>query len=192
MYPRHRSERTQDGSIIDELLLLASVRKVDDVEPRPLDTEAIVFNVLQRLADLTESHKADIVLPDIWPIAWGYAPWIEEVWANYISNAVKYGGSPPRVELGATVASIDEKDDDVPNVIRFWVKDNGDGLSEEQRARLFIPFERLEQVRVKGYGLGLSIVQRIMEKLGGASGVESSGCPGEGSLFYFELLEADI
>jgi len=180
------------ASIIDELLLLASVRKVDDVEPRPLDTEAIVFDVLQRLADLTESHKADIVLPDIWPIAWGYAPWIEEVWANYISNAVKYGGSPPRVELGATVASIDEKDDDVPNVIRFWVKDNGDGLSEEQRARLFIPFERLEQVRVKGYGLGLSIVQRIMEKLGGASGVESSGCPGEGSLFYFELLEADI
>jgi len=180
------------GSIIDELLLLASVRKVDEVAHMPLDTESIVLDVLQRLADLTESRKADIVLPDIWPIAWGYAPWVEEVWANYISNAIKYGGSPPRVEVGATVIRIDENDEDVPNVIRFWVKDNGDGLSEQQRARLFIPFERLEQVRVKGYGLGLSIVQRIMEKLGGASGIESSGCPGEGSLFYFELLEADI
>ncbi|MCD6287298.1 MAG: PAS domain-containing protein [Anaerolineae bacterium] len=180
------------GSIIDELLLLASVRKVDEVAPTPLDTEAIVFDVLQRLADLTESHNADIVLPDIWPIAWGYAPWVEEVWANYLSNAIKYGGSPPRVELGATVTSIDGNGDDVPRVIRFWVKDNGDGLSEAQRARLFIPFERLEQVRAKGYGLGLSIVQRIMEKLGGAWGVESTGCSGEGSLFYFELLEADI
>jgi len=180
------------GSIIDELLLLASVRKVDEVARTPLDTEAIVFDVLQRLADLRESLKAEVVLPDIWPIAWGYAPWVEEVWANYISNAMKYGGSPPRVELGATVTSVDDNDDDVPNVIRFWVKDNGDGLSEAQRARLFIPFERLEPVRVKGYGLGLSIVQRIMEKLGGASGVESSGCPGEGSLFYFELLEADL
>jgi len=180
------------GSIIDELLLLASVRKVDEVPRTPIDTQAIVFDVLQRLADLIESYNADIVLPDIWPIAWGYAPWVEEVWVNYISNAIKYGGSPPRVEIGATVFRIDENDDDVPNVIRFWVKDNGDGLSEQQRARLFIPFERLEQVRAKGYGLGLSIVQRIMEKLGGASGIESSGCPGEGSLFYFELLEADI
>jgi len=180
------------GSIIDELLLLASVRKVDEVARTPLDMEAIVFDVLQRLADVTESHEAEFVLPAVWPIAWGYAPWVEEVWANYISNAVKYGGSPPRVELGATVISTDENDANAPNVIRFWVKDNGDGLSEHQRARLFIPFERLEQPRVKGYGLGLSIVQRITEKLGGASGVESSDGPGGGSLFYFELPEADI
>lgn len=179
------------SSIIDELLLLASVRKVDDVERTPLDMEAIVRDVLQRLADLVESRNVEIVLPDIWPIAWGYAPWVEEVWANYISNAIKYGGTPPRVELGATVINIDG-DGEAPNIVRFWTKDNGAGLSAEQRARLFVPFERLEQVRAKGYGLGLSIVQRIMEKLGGTSGVESSKYPGHGSLFYFELPEADI
>jgi signal transduction histidine kinase len=76
-------------------------------------------------------------------------------------------------------------------MVRFWVRDNGEGLTEEQRSRLFIPFERLEQARAKGYGLGLSIVQRIMHKLGGVAGVESLPT-GEGSVFYFELPEAEI
>jgi len=178
------------SSIIDELLLLASVRKQEDVERTPMDTEAIVRDVEERLADLIEHYEAEIVGPDVWPIAWGYAPWVEEVWVNYISNAIKYGGSPPRVELGAAVLPPLRVGE--PNVVRFWVNDNGDGLSESQRARLFIPFERLEQARAQGYGLGLSIVQRIMEKLGGESGVESSGEVGAGSLFYFELPEADI
>lgn len=67
----------------------------------------------------------------------------------------------------------------------FWIRDNGPGLSAEEQARLFTPFTRLEQVQVTGHGLGLSIVQRILEKLGGQVGVESS--PGQGSRFYFTL-----
>ena len=118
-------------------------------------------------------------MPDDWPSALGYAPWIEEVWINYISNAIKYGGQPPRVELGA------EKQAD--NTVRFWVRDNGPGLSPEDQARLFTPFEQL-QVRAKGHGLGLSIVQRILEKMDGQVGVESE--EGKGSLFYFVLAGA--
>ena len=64
---------------------------------------------------------------------------------------------------------------------------NGRGLTPEQCARLFVPFERLEQARVEGHGLGLSIVQRIVTKLGGQVGVESEGVPGRGSTFYFTL-----
>jgi two-component system sensor histidine kinase/response regulator len=69
--------------------------------------------------------------------------------------------------------------------IRFWVRDNGPGLTPEEQARLFTPFTRLHQESVQGYGLGLSIVQRIVEKLGGQVGVES--VIGQGSTFSFTL-----
>jgi signal transduction histidine kinase len=73
-------------------------------------------------------------------------------------------------------------------VIRFWVRDNGLGLTAAEQARLFTPFTRLEQVRTKGHGLGLSIVRRIVEKLGGDVGVESQ--VGHGSTFFFTLAGA--
>ena len=69
--------------------------------------------------------------------------------------------------------------------MRFWVRDNGPGLTPEAQAQLFIPFTQLDQIRVKGHGLGLSIVRRIMEKLGGQVGVESE--VGRGSIFIFSL-----
>jgi two-component system, sensor histidine kinase and response regulator len=102
---------------------------------------------------------------------------VAEVWANYLSNAIKYGGDPPRAELGADLPADGR--------VRFWVRDNGPGLSPEDQARLFAPFERLHQVRAQGHGLGLSIVRRIVEKLGGEVGVESA--VGQGSTFWFTL-----
>ena len=127
-------------------------------------------------------RQAEIIIPDEWPRALGYEPWVEEVWANYISNALKYGGHPLRVELGADV----EPD----GMVRFWVRDNGDGIAEEERARLFTPFTRLDKNSDrKGHGLGLSIVKRIVEKLGGRVVVESEA--GQGSTFSFTLPSAD-
>jgi signal transduction histidine kinase len=72
-------------------------------------------------------------------------------------------------------------------MVRFWAHDNGPGIASEDRDRLFTPFTRLDQVSVKGHGLGLSIVRRIVEKLGGQVGVESEGIAGQGSIFYFTL-----
>ena len=57
--------------------------------------------------------------------------------------------------------------------------------TEEQQAQLFVPFTRLSQVRVEGHGLGLSIVRRIIDRLGGSVGVSSA--PDQGSEFYFCL-----
>jgi signal transduction histidine kinase len=169
-------------NIVDELLLLASTRK-QEVQATPLDMASIVAQVRQRLAYIVEEYQAEIIVPaaSAWPSALGYAPWIEEVWVNYISNAIKYGGRPPRVELGCDVLPSAE------TYVRFRVRDNGPGIALEDQARLFTPFTQLHQVRVEGHGLGLSIVQRIMEKLGGQVGVESSGEPGEGSTFSFIL-----
>jgi signal transduction histidine kinase len=74
--------------------------------------------------------------------------------------------------------------------VRFWIRDNGVGLTAEERSRLFAPFTQLDKIRAEGHGLGLSIVRRIIEKLGGQVGVESEGIPGQGSLFFFSLPEA--
>ena len=64
----------------------------------------IVAEARGRLLHLIEEHRGDIELPGSWPVAMGYGPWVEAVWANFISNALKYGGHPPRVELGSARA----------------------------------------------------------------------------------------
>ncbi len=165
------------NDIIEALLLLAGVRQMDDIPITDLDMGAIVAEVLQRLDLLIQEYHGQIVQPKAWPAAVGYAPWVEEVLANYISNALKYGGQPPRVELGGELLP--------DGMVRFWVRDNGAGLTPDERALLFTPFTRLGHVKAEGHGLGLSIVRRIVEKLGGAVGVESE--VGQGSVFTFTL-----
>jgi signal transduction histidine kinase len=177
------------NNIIEELMLLSGVRKTR-VEMQPLDMSGIVFEVRRRLAPLIQEYEAEISLPDAWPLALSYGPWVEEVWANFLSNAVKYGGRPPRVELGADTlpnSPVNTGEGRGGGMVRFWVHDNGDGISPQDQSRLFAPFERLSQVRIQGHGLGLSIVRRIVEKLGGQVGVESDGVPGHGSVFSFTL-----
>lgn len=164
------------SNIIDELLLLARMKNAV-VDLKPLDMAAIIAESQERLADMIKEYQPQITLPATWPTALGYAPWIEEVWVNYISNALKYGGNPLQIKLGATP----EPDGQVC----FWIQDNGQGLNPDEKAQLFTEFTRLEHVEIKGYGLGLSIVRRIIKKLGGEVGVESE--PGEGSTFYFTL-----
>lgn len=165
--------------IIHELLLLAEVRE-EDVERVPLDMAGVVAEVRKHLHHMIDEHHAEINLPDSWPVALGHAPWVEEVWVNYISNAIKYGGNPPHMELGAMAQSDGQ--------IRCWVQDDGPGISLEDQRRLFTPFTRCTQRRASGHGLGLSIVKRIVEKLGGQVGVESK--IGQGSTFYFTLPAA--
>jgi len=166
-------------NIIEELLLFASTR--EKVQTTPVDMGSVVDEVQGRLKYMIAEYKGEILIPDEWPSALGYGPWIEEVWVNYINNALKYGGKPPRVELGADPATSD-------GMVRFWVRDNGPGIPEEDQSRLFAPFTQLHQIRAKGHGLGLSIVHRIMNKLDGDVGLEST--VGQGSVFSFFLPSA--
>ncbi len=195
------------SEIINELLLLANVRQLSNIEKQPLDMAALVAAVQARLSYQIEKLQATLHLPEQWPQAVGHGPWIEGVWANYVGNALKYGGQPdtgvpPDIELGYSVLGAPADGDalaetlsrqskirNLQSKIAFWVRDNGQGLTDEEQARLFIPFERLNQAHAEGHGLGLSIVRRIIEKMGGEVGVESQ--TGAGSTFYFTLPAAE-
>lgn len=172
------TEAVRINRIINALLTLASVRNDSHFQKTTLDMATIVRETLHRLRNMTLG--AEIILPEEWPQALGYDQWIEEVWANYLSNAIKYGGESPRIELGSDILP--------DGMLRFWVKDNGAGLTPDEQTSLFIPFTRLSQSKIEGNGLGLSIVQRIIERLGGEVGLESE--KGLGSTFYFSLPPA--
>ncbi len=164
--------------IIDDLLLLSSVRAAT-VPLVPLDMSDLTSHVLRQLAPAIAQSDAAIGVPHEWPVALGHAPWVTICWTNYLSNALKYGGDSPDVQLGA---------EQIGDRVRCWVDDCGPGVPHDQRAEVFAPFKRLHGAETEGHGVGLSIVQRIVDRLGGACGVDDA--PGGGARFWFELPAA--
>ena len=166
------------GQVVEALLLLAMVSQ-QEVHLRPLDMGSVVSQAVRQLAALQARTGAQVRTPDTWPRAMGYAPWVGEVWVNLLSNAFKYGGLPPRVEVGAVAEGA---------LVRFFVRDNGRALSQEDSERVFVAFTRLQRERAEGHGLGLTTVQRIVTRLGGTVGVKPG--PQGGNVFWFTLLAA--
>jgi two-component system sensor histidine kinase/response regulator len=166
------------SQVIDELLLLAKVRRTD-ITLKPLHMARTVAEAQQRLSQMIEEYKAEISLPGHWPEVLGYSPWVEEIWVNYLSNGIQYGGQPPRLQIGATIQSNRQ--------VRFWVRDNGPGFTRDEQVHLFRLFKQPDYGEVDERRLRLSIVQHIVEKLGGQVGVESEGIPGRGAIFSFTL-----
>ncbi|MFK7921748.1 MAG: ATP-binding protein [Bacteroidia bacterium] len=165
--------------IVDELLLMASTKK-EDVEFKALNTHQLVTSAVDRLDYLIKDRSATVKVIDSFPAAMGYPAWVEEIWVNFISNALKYGGPAPQIEIDADILSDGR--------IRFWVIDNGPGVPLEKQQDLFKPLAKLDYGKTNGHGLGLSIVKRIAEKLNGEVGLFSRD--GEGARFYF-VLPAD-
>ncbi len=167
------------NDIVGALLSLAKARK-QQIMPQPVDMNAVLEEAMARVYPTAEANQAVIEVEGRLPMVMGHASWLEEAFVNYLNNAIKYGGMPPRIRVGAQ--------HDPSGRIRFWVRDNGAGLSEAELAQLFTRFERLGQQKIEGHGLGLTIVKTIVEKLGGTVAAESSGIPGKGSTFSFTLL----
>jgi signal transduction histidine kinase/ActR/RegA family two-component response regulator len=107
---------------------------------------------------------------------------LRQILLNLLANAVKYNRRAGQVTIGCEV-------DEAADRARLFVTDTGPGLSAEQQARLFIPFERLgADPDVEGSGLGLAVSQRLAHAMDGELGVDSE--PGTGSSFWIDLAVA--
>lgn len=171
---QYRGHKVAD--IVDALLHLAEVSR-GEVKREALDMGKIVVEVLDRLAPAIEARQAVVKTAQAWPVVLGQEAWVEQVWANYLSNALEHGGVRPRIELSAESEGA---------YARFWVQDDGPGVPPEEQERIFGPFVKGTSQDSRS-GLGLSIVRRIVQKLGGDVGVENVNSGG--SRFWFTLAK---
>jgi signal transduction histidine kinase len=165
--------------IIDGLLLLHGIQH-DSQDLGTVDTDVVVAAALETLAGRIADTDAVVTQAGAFPSVWGHGPWLLQVWANLIGNAIKYGGVPPAVDLSARAAS--------DGMIRFEIQDNGDGIPADDKLRIFGEFQRGDRADVEGHGLGLAIVDRIVRRLGGERGVDVAD--NGGSVFWFTVPAA--
>lgn len=166
---------------LDALIMFARARESEEVECTSVDMHQLVHNVKDQLIYMLNQHRATVTIQDDIPHAYGHAPWIESIWINYLTNAIKYGGVPPSIEIGGVRQSDD--------TVYYWVKDNGNGLTPQQQEKIFLPFSRLQERKAEGHGLGLAIVRLIARRMGGEATVNSF--PGRGSTFGFILMSGE-
>jgi PAS domain S-box-containing protein len=109
---------------------------------------------------------------------------LKQVLLNLLSNAVKYNKEGGTITISTSFLSQSDGSD---AFVRISISDTGNGISEAGMAKIFTPFERIgaEKTQTEGTGLGLSVVKKLMDAMGGNLGVEST--PGVGSTFWIEL-----
>ncbi len=164
--------------MIRELLAYSQLSRVH-VRRTPVDTATVAREVVEALAADAPGGRADIAVEGELPPVMGDPLLLSQCLTNLLSNALKFvpAERPARVRLRAQEAG---------SRVRLWVEDNGLGIALEHRERIFRVFERLHrQEEYPGTGIGLAIVQRAAERMGGAVGVESD--LGQGSRFWIEL-----
>jgi signal transduction histidine kinase len=108
---------------------------------------------------------------------------LRQALANLISNAIKFvpADVTPKISIYA--------ERHAGKHVRIWVIDNGIGVEPQHHERIFRPFERLHGVETyRGTGIGLAVVAKAVERMGGTYGIESE--PGKGSRFWIELPDA--
>lgn len=168
------------GRIIDALLRLSRAGRVM-YQPQVLDVAAVARRVVDSLHRTIGERKAEVVLAEL-PPAWGDPLAAEQVLANLIGNALNYidPARPVRVEVGSLPSGGEPAE-----VRTYFVRDNGVGIPAAYQAKLFQALQRLHPDKAPGEGIGLAIVRRVLERLGGTVRVESE--VGRGTTFYFTL-----
>jgi light-regulated signal transduction histidine kinase (bacteriophytochrome) len=169
------------GKLIDELLEFSRLgrRELTRSNISMREMVAISWDEHQRTEGdrQVEFHLGDL------PAAYADSSTIRQVWANLISNALKYtrGKTSAVVEVG-----FQSKEKDVI----YFIKDNGAGFDMRYYDKLFGVFQRLHKItEFEGTGVGLAIVHRIISKHGGKIWAEAK--PGEGATFYFSLARSE-
>ena len=164
------------GMLIDHLLEFSRLGRRKPAK-MPVDFTEMAHRVVRDLEEVRQSRAVVRIGP--LPPAEGDPVLLYQVLVNLVSNAIKYSRKEhtPQIEIGASQNGED-------NI--YFVKDNGIGFNMDYAHKLFGVFQRLHgNDEFEGTGVGLAIVQRIIEKHGGK--VWAEGRPGEGATFFFSL-----
>ncbi len=165
-------------TLIQDLLAYSRLTR-DSVVCERLELNPLVDAVLLELSREIAERGAEVRVDRPLPAVRGHRNSAFQALLNMIGNAMKFvaPGVRPAVRIRA----------DTPDGhVRIWVEDNGIGFDTKHRERIFRVFERLHTAKeYPGTGIGLAIVQRAMERMGGTLGVESE--PGKGSRFWIEF-----
>jgi len=179
---RRNAERM--SRLTEDLLVLARVESGEaKLDLQPQSAQQLVTESVSSMLETARDSDIEIVVtqvPDALVTADAYA--IHQVFANLISNAIRYAAAGKKIEVGG---------EDQPGTVEFFVRDFGPGIASEHVPRIFERFYRVDKARSRetgGTGLGLAIVKHIVLNHGGAVRVQSS--LGHGSTFYFSLPKA--
>jgi PAS domain S-box-containing protein len=162
--------------LIRDLLAYSHVSR-QEITLSPVDTASVVTEVLKNLTGDIRERQADVAVDGGLPAVVGDAVLLSQAISNLLSNALKFvpPGTHPRVRIHAESRGP---------TVRLWVDDNGIGIADQAKGRLFRLFERLTR-EYPGTGIGLAIVKRAIERMGGEVGLESRA--GHGTRFWIDL-----
>lgn len=166
-----------DGLIRDALTYNQAV--LQPTVLRPVDLAKLLREMLEIYPNLSP-EKADFEIVNELPLVIGNEGLLTQCFANLLGNAVKFvaPGVRPRVSISSEPGD---------GVSRIWIADNGIGIPSHAQERLFRIFQRLTS-EYEGTGIGLAIVRKVAERMGGKVGAESQ--TGKGSRFWVELRTA--
>jgi PAS domain S-box-containing protein len=165
------------GQLMDDLLKLARVTRVE-MNCEDVNLTDLAEKIIEELATSSPKHRVSVKID---PNLKAYADnnLLRQVMENLLANAWKYSGKTvkPKIEIGTIIHEGKQA---------FFIRDNGVGFDMAYADKLFQPFQRLHTATdFAGTGIGLSIVQRIIQRHGGK--VWAEGKVGEGATFYFTL-----
>lgn len=169
-------------TLIQDLLTYAGMVR-GKVKIEPTDLDALVRHIITTYPQL-HSENVEIQIEGDLPKVLGGEANLTQCLSNLLANAVKFArpGTKSRVRIRAETIGAD---------VRLWVEDNGIGIAPKDQARIFTMFERVDpSITYEGMGVGLAIVQKAVERMGGRKGVESE--IGKGSKFWIQLKGANL
>jgi len=173
------------SDIIDALLRLSRAGRVE-FRCQQVPVNGVVARVVESMRSTIAERGAAVTVADL-PPAWGDPTAVEQVFANLVGNALNYldPDRPGVIEIGSDNAAATAAPDGQNALQTYYVRDNGLGIPEPYRPKVFQAFQRLHPGRAKGEGIGLAMVRRTVERHGGRIWFEST--EGSGSTFFVAL-----